>query len=90
MSAEVIQAFEAEAHRLDAEADNMGTAKADQPAREMKHELAKTLRRLAQRSQGFDPAQVAAEEDAGGAQSGLAVERTDADGKAIGPPDDAQ
>lgn len=87
MSAEVIQAFEAEAHRLDAEADNLGTE--EQLSRDVKHEIARVLRNLAHRSQGKDPAAVAAEEEAGGAQSGLAVERTDESGKVIGPPDDA-
>lgn len=89
MSAEVIQAFEAEAHRLDAEADNAATT--DQGGAEpmIKHEIAQVLRNLAHRSQGKDPAAVAAEEEAGGAQSGLAVERTDESGKVIGPPDDA-
>lgn len=84
MSAEIINAFEAEAHRLDAEADNgKGTTATVQ------HELAKVLRNLALRGQGLDPAGVAAQEEAGGTQSGLAIERTDESGKAIPAPDDA-
>lgn len=89
MSAEVIAAFEAEAHRLDAEADNAATTDQGGVEPMIKHEIADVLRNLAQRSQGLDPAGVAAQEEAGGTQSGLAVERTDEQGRAIDAPDDA-
>jgi len=84
MSAKIIGAFEAEAQRLDAEADNMGTGKADAADREMRHVLASTLRRLAQRSQGLGPAAVAAGDYAAADQGnppggGLAVEKTDSE-----------
>jgi hypothetical protein len=89
VSAEVVNAFEAEAHRLDAEADNAS----DGGVRgEVQREIAQVLRNLALRSQGTDPAQAAAAEqaaqDSGAGQSGLAVERTDEAGHPVQP--DAQ
>jgi hypothetical protein len=87
MSAEVVRAFEEEAHRLDAEADNRG---ADAGVRgEVQREIAQVLRNLAHRAQGNDPAAVAAAEQAG-AGSGLAVERTDEAGNPVPAPPDAQ
>jgi hypothetical protein len=89
MSAELVNALEAEAHRLDAEGENAATTDQGSTEPMVKYELAQTLRNLAQRVQGKDPAQVAAEAEAGGTQSGLASERTDEQGRAVGPPDDA-
>jgi hypothetical protein len=81
MSAEVVQAFQQEAHRLDAEADN--AAITDQGGVEpmVKREIAQVLRNLALRSQGTDPAARAAEEnlnDSSAGTSGLVVDKQDA------------
>ena len=81
MSAELVHAFQAEAHRLDAEADNLteqtGENERD-PTSAVNRILAQTLRNLAQRAQGTDPAQAAADEAAAseGAAGGLSVEKT--------------
>ena len=91
MPAELVNAFEAEAHRLDAAADNAdpdGKGKSSHKA-QVQREVAEVLRNLGQRVQGIDPALAAAEAEAGGTQSGLAVERTDADGNPVPAPDDA-
>jgi hypothetical protein len=85
MSAKIIEAFEAEAHRLDAEADNADPQGADNGRPALQRELAAVLRNLALRSQGTDPAARAAEDFAAADQGnpagggGLAVDKTDAE-----------
>lgn len=73
MAAEVVGAFEAEAHRLDAEADN-----GENGSPEVKREIAQVLRNLALRAQGTDPAAKSAEDAVAADQAagGLAVEKT--------------
>jgi hypothetical protein len=81
VSAEVVRALEAEAHRLDAAHDNDG----GEPL--TKADLAEAFRNLALRTQGTDPAAARAAElaqaDAAAAGGGLAVEKTDADGNPV-------
>lgn len=81
MSAEIVHAFSAEAHRLDAEADNVSAQDEGNPAVLVKRELAQAFRNIAQRAQGNDPAQVAAAEAAGAAEGagGLSVDKTDSE-----------
>ena len=72
MSAQAADAADQMGHRLGAEADNA----TDEHESKIKKILSEAFHEFAQRLQGYDPAQQAAEKEAAAGGGGLSVEKT--------------